>query len=144
MKYAEARPYSDPAKAAHRLLEHAQAFESIQDGRIYIEKINGPFLFGDKATPAEYSAGLKFAIERGVAGVARVRDLRPVHSGRGRVVRMIARQTTPARIRHAALKAANPIGGFSRRGDEGQKTGSTEPIPKTRDRELHPVLLTPA
>jgi len=27
MKYAEARPYSDPAKAARRLLEHAQAFE---------------------------------------------------------------------------------------------------------------------
>jgi len=39
--------------------------ESIQDGRIYIEKIDGPFLFGDNATPAEYSAGLKFAIEWG-------------------------------------------------------------------------------
>jgi len=23
----------------------------MQDDRIYIEKINGPFLFGDKATP---------------------------------------------------------------------------------------------
>ncbi|MBR1192047.1 hypothetical protein JQ634_03755 [Bradyrhizobium sp. AUGA SZCCT0240] len=46
-------------------MEHAQAFDSIQDGRIYIEKINGPFLFGDKATPAEYSAGLKYAIEQG-------------------------------------------------------------------------------
>jgi hypothetical protein len=34
-------------------------------GRIYIEKLNGPFLFGDKGTPAEYSAGLKLAIERG-------------------------------------------------------------------------------
>jgi hypothetical protein len=37
----------------------------VQDGRIYIEKINGPFLFGDKGTPAEYSAGLALAIERG-------------------------------------------------------------------------------
>ncbi|MET3840422.1 hypothetical protein [Bradyrhizobium sp. OAE829] len=46
-------------------MEHAQAFEPIQDGRIYIEKINGPFRFGDKATPAEYSAGLKYAIEKG-------------------------------------------------------------------------------
>ncbi|MBR1251913.1 hypothetical protein JQ609_33990 [Bradyrhizobium sp. AUGA SZCCT0169] len=46
-------------------MEHAQAFDSIQDGQIYIEKINGPFLFGDKATPAEYSAGLKYAIEQG-------------------------------------------------------------------------------
>jgi len=32
---------------------------------IYIEKINGPFLFGDKGTPAEYSAGLELAIARG-------------------------------------------------------------------------------
>jgi hypothetical protein len=31
----------------------------------YIEKINGPFLYVDRGTPAEYSAKLKFAIERG-------------------------------------------------------------------------------
>ena len=30
-----------------------------------IEKINAPFLFRERATPAEYSAGLKLAIERG-------------------------------------------------------------------------------
>jgi hypothetical protein len=65
MKYAADRPFADPEKAARRLMEHAQAFEPIQDGRIYVEKLNGPFLFGDKGTPAEYSAGLKFAIERG-------------------------------------------------------------------------------
>jgi hypothetical protein len=41
MKYATSRPYADPEKAAQRLMEHAQAFEPIQDGRIYIEKING-------------------------------------------------------------------------------------------------------
>lgn len=52
-------------KTARRLLEHAHAFEPIQDGRIYIEKLNGPFLFGDKGIPAEYSAGLKLAIDRG-------------------------------------------------------------------------------
>ena len=28
------------------------------------EKINGPFLFGDKGTPTEYSAGLALAIKR--------------------------------------------------------------------------------
>lgn len=39
--------------------------EIVQDGRIYIEKINGPFLYVDRGTPAEYSAGLKLAIERG-------------------------------------------------------------------------------
>ena len=65
MKYAAERLFAEPDKAARRLLEHAHAFEPIQDGRIYIEKINGPFLFGDKGTPAEYTAGLKHAIERG-------------------------------------------------------------------------------
>ena len=65
MKYAAERPFAEPEKAARRLLEHAHAFEPIQDGRIYIEKLNGPFLFGDKGTPAEYCAGLKRAIERG-------------------------------------------------------------------------------
>ena len=65
MKYAEDRPYSDPEKAARRLMEHAQAFEPIQDGRIYIEKLNGPFLFGDQGTPAEYTAGLERAISLG-------------------------------------------------------------------------------
>jgi len=65
MKYAAERPFAEPEKAARRLLEHAHAFEPIQDGRIYIEKLNGPFLFGDKGTPAEYRAGLKRAIERG-------------------------------------------------------------------------------
>ena len=65
MKYATERPFADPEKAARRLMEHAHAFEPIQDGRIYIEKLNGPFLFIDKGSPAEYSAGLKLAIERG-------------------------------------------------------------------------------
>ena len=65
MKYADARPYADPEKAARRLMEHARAFEPVQHGRIYIEKINGPFLFSDMATPAEYSAGLDYAIQQG-------------------------------------------------------------------------------
>ena len=37
----------------------------MQDGLIYIEKLNAPFLFGDKATPAEYAAGLDRAISQG-------------------------------------------------------------------------------
>jgi hypothetical protein len=64
VKLTTDRPYSDPEKAARRLLEHAHAFEPIQEGRIYIEKING-LLFSDKATPAEYTAGLELAISRG-------------------------------------------------------------------------------
>jgi hypothetical protein len=65
MKFAEPRPYADPEAAARRLMEHAQAFEPIQEGRIYIEKINGPFLFKDKGTPAEYKAGLDLCLARG-------------------------------------------------------------------------------
>jgi hypothetical protein len=65
LKLTADRPFADPDKAARRLLEHARAFEPIQDGRIYIEKLNGPFLFGDKGTPAEYGAGLELAIARG-------------------------------------------------------------------------------
>jgi hypothetical protein len=45
-------------------MQHARAFEVVQDGRIYVEKINGPFLYVDR-TPAEYAIRLKFAIERG-------------------------------------------------------------------------------
>ena len=37
----------------------------MQDGRIYIEKINGPFPFEHTGTPAEYKAGLDLAIARG-------------------------------------------------------------------------------
>jgi hypothetical protein len=37
----------------------------IQNGRIPIEKINGPMLFGLKASLAEYKAGLDHAIEKG-------------------------------------------------------------------------------
>ena len=65
LKLTADRPFATPDKAARRLLEHAHAFDPVQEGRIYIEKINGPFLFGDKCTPAEYRAGLQLAIARG-------------------------------------------------------------------------------
>ena len=65
MKFSPDRPYSDPEKTARRLLEIANAVEAVQDGRIPIEKINAPFLFRERATPAEYKAGLDLAIEQG-------------------------------------------------------------------------------
>lgn len=80
MKYIADRPYADPEKAARRLMEHARAFEPIQDGRIYIEKLNDPFLREDKATPAEYTTGLKLAIALGW--------LEPVHES-GTFTRMM-------------------------------------------------------
>ena len=65
MKLTNDQPYADPEKAARRMMRHAHAFEVVQDGRIYIEKINGPALYVDRGTPEEYAAGLPFAIERG-------------------------------------------------------------------------------
>jgi hypothetical protein len=65
MKFNNQRPYADPAVAARKLLEIANATEAVQDGRIYIEKINGQFLFKEGGTPEEYSAGLQLAIDRG-------------------------------------------------------------------------------
>jgi hypothetical protein len=65
MKFVSDRPFADPDTAARKLLELANAFEPVQDGRIYIEKINGPFLYQLKGTPAEYKAGLERAIAKG-------------------------------------------------------------------------------
>jgi hypothetical protein len=65
MKFAANRPYADSEKAARRIMEIASTVEPVQDGRIHIEKINGPFLFKDKGSPAEYGAGMKLALERG-------------------------------------------------------------------------------
>ena len=64
MKLTTDRPYADPEAAAPHILEIANAVEAVQ-GRVHIEKINGPFLFRDKGTPAEYGAGLKCAIAHG-------------------------------------------------------------------------------
>ena len=65
MKFVAERPYADPEAAARKLLEIANSVEAVQDGRIFIELINWPFLSGLKGSPAEYLAGLNFAIERG-------------------------------------------------------------------------------
>jgi hypothetical protein len=64
-KFIEPRPYADPEAAAQKLLELANGVTPVQDGRIFIELINGPFLFELRGTPAEYRAGLNLAIERG-------------------------------------------------------------------------------
>ena len=65
MKFVEKSRFADPDAAARTLMELANAFEPVQDGRIYIEKINGPFLFELKGSPAEYRAGLDLCIARG-------------------------------------------------------------------------------
>jgi hypothetical protein len=65
MKFVAERPYADPEAAARKLLEIANSVEAVQDGRVFIELINWPFLHDLKASPTEYTAGLNLAIERG-------------------------------------------------------------------------------
>ena len=66
MKFAEPRPYADTEAAMQKALEIASTVEPVQDGRIHIEKINGPFLIEHGGKPAEYTAGMKLAIARGL------------------------------------------------------------------------------
>lgn len=65
MKHAEARPYADPEAAARKLVEIAAATPAVQDGRIYIERVNAHFMFDLKGSGSEFGAGLRYAIERG-------------------------------------------------------------------------------
>jgi len=62
MRFVASRPFADPEAAARKLME---IVEPVQDGRIYMEKINWPMLHDLRATPAEYKAGLDYAIAKG-------------------------------------------------------------------------------
>jgi hypothetical protein len=42
MKFAADRPFANPDVAARKLVEIANGIESVQDGRIYIERVNAP------------------------------------------------------------------------------------------------------
>jgi hypothetical protein len=44
MKLVERGRYSDPDVAARKLVEIANGIEPAQDGRIFIERVNAPFL----------------------------------------------------------------------------------------------------
>jgi hypothetical protein len=64
-KYVQPRPCADPDAAARKIVELANGLEPYMDSRLLVERINGPFLFELKGTPAEYKAGLDRAIEKG-------------------------------------------------------------------------------
>ncbi len=61
MKFIEERPFQNPDVAARKLIEIANAAETVQDGRIYIERINELFLAAG-GSPGECRAGLDRAI----------------------------------------------------------------------------------
>lgn len=63
MKFVERRqPFADPDAAARRIVEIANGVEAVQDGRIFIERVNEPFLAAS-GSGEQFRAG----IERGVA-----------------------------------------------------------------------------
>ena len=56
-KFVDIRPFADPLAAAQKLMEIANAVGPVQDGRIFIELINGMFLYDHTGSPSEYGAG---------------------------------------------------------------------------------------
>ena len=64
MKFVEPSRFTDPDATVRKLMEIANATEPAQDGRIYIELVNGGFLDAG-ATPDEYRIALARAISKG-------------------------------------------------------------------------------
>jgi hypothetical protein len=64
VKFVEPSQFADPDVAARKLVEIANGIEAVQDGRIYIELVNGPFLKAG-ATPDQYRAALAHAVSEG-------------------------------------------------------------------------------
>lgn len=65
MKYVEPRPYAKPEAAAARLIAIAKTL-GIHEGRISAGKWNAAFVWDDKASVAEYTAGRDHLIATGV------------------------------------------------------------------------------
>ncbi|MGA2057948.1 MAG: hypothetical protein ABSG88_21910 [Bradyrhizobium sp.] len=64
MKFVEPNAFTDPDVAARTLVEIASTVEAVQDGRIFIEMVNQPFLNAG-APPGQFRAALARAIELG-------------------------------------------------------------------------------
>jgi hypothetical protein len=76
--------HADPEFAARKLIELANSVEAVQDSRIHIELLNGPFDL--KGTTAEYHRRSPLGDRTRLAGHARERHLREVHPGWSRFV----------------------------------------------------------
>jgi hypothetical protein len=64
MKFVAPSHFTDPDAAARKLVQIANAVEAVQDGRIFIELINGSFL-KEGGTPDQFRAALARAITLG-------------------------------------------------------------------------------
>jgi len=58
------RPFADPDVAARKLIEIANGVEAVQDGRIYIERVNAPFLAAG-GSGGDFRAGIERATALG-------------------------------------------------------------------------------
>ena len=64
MKFVEPRPFADPDAAARKLVEIANGVEAVMDGRIYVERVNAPFLAAG-GSGEDFRAGIERAIALG-------------------------------------------------------------------------------
>jgi hypothetical protein len=64
MKFVERRSFADRDLAARKLVEIANGVEAAQDGRIFVERVNGPFLAAG-GSGEEFRAGIERAIVLG-------------------------------------------------------------------------------
>jgi hypothetical protein len=64
MKFVERHPFADPDAAARKIIEIANGVEAAQDGRIFIERVNEPFLAAG-GSGQEFRAGVERAIALG-------------------------------------------------------------------------------
>jgi hypothetical protein len=64
MKFVERHPFADPFAAARKIIEIANRVEAAQDGRIFIERINEPFLAAG-GSGRDFRAGVERAIALG-------------------------------------------------------------------------------
>ena len=64
MKFVEHHPFADLNVAARKLVEIVNGIEAVQDGRIYIELVNDPFLKAG-GTPDQFRAALARTISVG-------------------------------------------------------------------------------
>jgi hypothetical protein len=55
MKFVESSRFIDPDAAARKLVEVANGIKAVQDGRIYIELVNGAF-FNAGGTPDQWTS----------------------------------------------------------------------------------------
>ena len=86
MKFVTGRPFADPEVAARKIVELANAFEPIQDGRIYIQKINGAVSVRAQGHASGIQGWPRLRDRQGLAGAARERHLCPLRRGRRRAV----------------------------------------------------------